>query len=352
MARQIKIKEIAKLAGVSAGTVDRVLHNRGKVSAKAQASVEKVLSEVNYKLDIHTSAISFRKEFHILVILPKATCGGYWKMQRRGISDALEEYSDINTSCIWMEYDQFDLKDCHRVYTEALEVKGIDAFIIGPTFIQETRLLCSALEKRGTPYFFVDAVPSETNPWASFSSDQMAAGMVMAKMICRMFRSDNDEIAVLDAHREGVEVPLNPALRFIGFRSVLEERGILLRLRSDTISPNDMKKTEERVASMLKRFPSVRIIAVLNSMGYLVADAVKKAGENVPVVCFDVTEENATRLEDGSIAALLGQRPHRQGFEALKAAINCLLYRQKEANPQHIMPIDIIVKDNLPYYQE
>lgn len=37
------IKDIARMAGVSAGTVDRVLHNRGDVSPKSKAKVQKVL---------------------------------------------------------------------------------------------------------------------------------------------------------------------------------------------------------------------------------------------------------------------------------------------------------------------
>ena len=41
MAKQVKIKDIAKMAGVSAGTVDRILHNRGKVSKASREAVEK-----------------------------------------------------------------------------------------------------------------------------------------------------------------------------------------------------------------------------------------------------------------------------------------------------------------------
>ncbi|HNX12560.1 MAG TPA: LacI family DNA-binding transcriptional regulator, partial [Paludibacteraceae bacterium] len=43
---KVRIKDIAVLAGVSEGTVDRVLHNRGEVSKKSKEAVEKVLKEI------------------------------------------------------------------------------------------------------------------------------------------------------------------------------------------------------------------------------------------------------------------------------------------------------------------
>ena len=40
------------MAGVSAGTVDRVLHNRGDVSEKSKEKVQKVLDEINYQPNV------------------------------------------------------------------------------------------------------------------------------------------------------------------------------------------------------------------------------------------------------------------------------------------------------------
>ena len=45
----IRIKDIAKMAGVSAGTIDRVLHNRGRVSEENLKKVNAVLKMVNYQ---------------------------------------------------------------------------------------------------------------------------------------------------------------------------------------------------------------------------------------------------------------------------------------------------------------
>ena len=58
---KIRIKDIARLANVSTGTVDRVLHNRGEVSAKSREKVEKVLKEINYQPNIYASALASKK---------------------------------------------------------------------------------------------------------------------------------------------------------------------------------------------------------------------------------------------------------------------------------------------------
>ncbi|MBR4729869.1 MAG: LacI family DNA-binding transcriptional regulator, partial [Prevotella sp.] len=44
----IRIKDIAERAGVSVGTVDRVLHNRPNVSKVALEKVNKALEEMDY----------------------------------------------------------------------------------------------------------------------------------------------------------------------------------------------------------------------------------------------------------------------------------------------------------------
>ena len=44
---KIRIKDVAELAGVSVGTVDRVLHNRPNVSEDARKKVEKALKDMD-----------------------------------------------------------------------------------------------------------------------------------------------------------------------------------------------------------------------------------------------------------------------------------------------------------------
>ena len=46
------VQEIAKLANVSAGTVDRVLHNRKGVSQKTKEKIQAIIAEHDYKPNI------------------------------------------------------------------------------------------------------------------------------------------------------------------------------------------------------------------------------------------------------------------------------------------------------------
>ena len=64
------IKDIARMAGVSAGTVDRVLHNRGDVSAASLEKVRKVLDEISYQPNMFAIGLAAKKRYSTVSIIP------------------------------------------------------------------------------------------------------------------------------------------------------------------------------------------------------------------------------------------------------------------------------------------
>ena len=95
MDKKIRIKDIARMAGVSAGTVDRVLHNRGNVSDDARKAVEKIIKQVDYKPNMHVSSLSLKRKYKIAVTTPQYSSGAYWESIHKGIKYALDEYENI-----------------------------------------------------------------------------------------------------------------------------------------------------------------------------------------------------------------------------------------------------------------
>ncbi|QEN03433.1 LacI family DNA-binding transcriptional regulator [Thiospirochaeta perfilievii] len=60
------IKEIADAAGVSVGTVDRILHNRGRFSAETAKKVQILVSEMGYSLTCMLEDLKNHPSTHFL----------------------------------------------------------------------------------------------------------------------------------------------------------------------------------------------------------------------------------------------------------------------------------------------
>lgn len=351
MARQVKIKDIAQMAGVSVGTVDRVLHNRGNVSAKSLKAVEEVLSEVSYRYNIHTSAISLRKEYKIAIAIPTAIKGEYWGAIQDGITHAINEYSDVRLNCLFSFYNQFDIYSCRSSFDGIISQQP-DAVIIGPTFRSETQKLCAELDSNRIPYVFVDAVIEGTSPIASYSTDQYACGYLLGRLL-RTFTPADSEYAIMSSQRIGNERSSNSLERKKGFKDYFRSAGLEEKIKETSFSVLDPQESEKKILDFIRENPGIHGMAIMNSRGYILSEILSKNNiRDISLVSFDLTLNNTRGIRDWSISAILCQRPELQGFHALKSVIRRLLYNQEEETVHHIMPIDIIVKENLPYYRE
>lgn len=349
MAKQLTIKQISELSGVSAGTVDRILHNRGKVSEESRQKVEAVLSREGYKYNIHTSAVSLKKSYVIVVLCPVVVPGGYWQQIREGISKATEEYSDIDIRIIDLPYNQYDYDSSCEVYGK---VSGYDpdAVIIGGTFAELTRRLCKNLDGRSIPYVFVDAAFGDCHPVGCFTPDQKRCGRVMARMADSMIAPEG-KITVLRINRSGDVHSHNTDNRMAGLMEYFRDGRRHVEQKFFTVSgwKNELADfVRELVADS-----GAGALIVMSSWGHHICDAMKASGiadsSGKTVVCgFDATDDNLRCLRDGSMTFILDQHPQSQGFRSLEQLIRFLLYRttlsEKDSGS---IPVNILIKEML-----
>ena len=351
MAKKVTIKEIATLAEVSPGTVDRVLHNRGAVSEHARQKIERVLADIDYRYNIHTSAISLKKIFKIVISIPETKDGEYWGLIRNGIETALFEYSDVDITCKYFLYDQFDISSCRDAFQKVV-AEDTDIVLFAPIFMDDSYNLCRELDSKKVPYIFMDSTLEDANPLAIICGNQKACGKLAARILESKMGIINT-LAILSPQRAGEIKAKNSLERKIGFIEYFHKRNRLKKIKESSFSVIEPKTGEKQILKFIKSNKNVKGIAVLNSRGYLVAETLKKENiNNISLISFDLTEQNKKLLEEGYISALICQRPQHQGFLAIKTAINHLLYKNVTPGTNYLMPIDIIFKDNLPYYNE
>lgn len=84
----VRIKDIALKAGVSTGTVDRVLHSRGRVAPDVEKRVLAILAEMNYEPNLIARALGSKKVYRIAALIPDPACDSYWLEPQQGVEQA------------------------------------------------------------------------------------------------------------------------------------------------------------------------------------------------------------------------------------------------------------------------
>ncbi len=350
MSKKIRIKDIAHLAGVSPGTVDRVLHNRGNVSPAARKAIEAVLKQVGYQPNIHLSGISLRRHYKIVVSIPEFKKGEYWESTYKGILRAIQVYENIRIECKFMYYNQFDLYACRSTF-EKISAENPDGVIIGPTFRDETVFLTALLEEREIPYVYVDSTIDCTFPLAYFASDPYTCGYLMGKLLDTITPPDS-EYALFQAIRVGDSSANTTILRKQGLMTYISEHGQTKLLHRISFSVMEPERNGEIIGDFFEQHPQVRGAVVLSSRSSVIASYLHEHRiGHVRLIGIDLTEANSREIKNGNIDFVLGQRPEQQGYMAVKALIQYLIYGSK-VKSANIMPLDIITRENLDLYNE
>jgi transcriptional regulator with XRE-family HTH domain len=78
---RMTLREIAEAAGISIGTVDRVLHGRGRVSAATKEKVEALIAESDYKPNLVARQLKLNRHYSFACLIPSlGEDSGYWRI--------------------------------------------------------------------------------------------------------------------------------------------------------------------------------------------------------------------------------------------------------------------------------
>ena len=153
---RIRIKDIARLADVSVGTVDRVLHGRTGVSEASRKRVEEILKQLDYQPNMYASALASNKKYLFVCLLPQHKEGDYWTDVELGMKRAVETFSDFHITLSVMYYDQYEYSSFINAGEEILKQEP-DGVLLAPTIPEMTARFTDKLQEREIPYIFIDS---------------------------------------------------------------------------------------------------------------------------------------------------------------------------------------------------
>lgn len=345
------VKEIARRANVSIGTVDRVLHNRAGVSEKTRTKVNSIITALNYQPNILARRLASRKVLQFAVLIPDVSEEThYWEAPREGVLQAANELKSFGINVLTFLYDQNN-KQSFLDQVKAIKRKKVDAVLLAPFFIDESISFSNDCKTAGIPFVFINSDIPGQGSLCYIGPNLYQSGFLAAQLVSFSV-PEKSKLLVVNVSKEIKNNSYNRLLRKEeGFRAFFEQQG-----RQHEIIRLDIRKTDDRtiaknIVGILEQNPDLRAVFVTNSRVGTVAAAIKKTGrKQIFLVGYDYLEENNILLREGIINFLVCHKPQEQGYKGIMTLYQHLVLGNEIA-PVYYMPIDIVSSENQDYYR-
>lgn len=350
---KVKISDIAKRAGVSTGTVDRVIHNRDEVSAKTRNKVLEIMVDMNYKPDILASFLASRKTIRFASIIPEASDDSlFWMDPAKGLVKALEQVKHYGIDHEIYYYKYFE-KGSFKSAIERAKEWSPDGIVLAPLFPDLTSEFVAYCQEKAIHVVFINMNYSNIPKLSFVGQDALRSGMVAARLLDLGMRTDDALIIVNIMNNKVGNKHLTT--REEGFRSYfLESDGSYKReLRTIDIHSSDKRQVSEEIEMAILTNGNIKKpagIFVTNSRVFHVADFLEENSETgIRLVGYDLLETNIRHLRNNVIDFLISQNPVEQGYRSFMALFETLVLK-KVIPANQCLPIDIITKENIDFY--
>lgn len=344
----IRIVDIAEMAGVSVGTVDRVIHDRGRVSEENRKKVKAILEKVNYHPNMMARSLASKKQYHFVAIIPSYNEGEYWEAISEGIDKAASEMENYNVNVTKLYFDQYDNRTFDSVLA-TLREQSLDGILVATLFTDSVIRLSRDLDIKDIPYIYMDSNIQGQNQLAYFGTESYDAGVIAAKLLMDKIQAGSDILIARIVHA-GKNDSNQGTNRKKGFCQYLQDSQFSGKLHEVELKINDPDYNFMKLDETFKMNSAIEGAVIFNSTCFILGHYLKaREMKNIKLVGYDLIEKNTTLLSEGIITSLIAQRPEQQGYNGIKSLCYHLIFKQ---SPEKInlMPIDILIKENLKYY--
>ncbi|MCJ8163809.1 substrate-binding domain-containing protein [Pontibacter sp. E15-1] len=349
MDRIVRIKDIAEKANVSTGTVDRVLHDRGRVAEDVRRRVLRIAEELNYKPNLLARALVTNKTYTLAALLPDPAADSYWQAPKDGVEKAENELKQYGVRVEQYIFDPFDPDSFSRA-AEKVAATTLAGVLVAPIFYRQSLAFFNTWKRQGIPFVLFNTHIPDYEPLMYIGQDSYQSGFLAGKLLHYGCKA---EATFVVAHiEEDVENSSHLIRKEQGFKDYFAQHDPDGRYR---VLSSDLRRSESHtIAQQLDRLfqeeAGIKGIFVTTSKASVIADYLHQRQKGqISLVGYDLIARNLHYLDNGVIDFLINQNPKGQGYWGIHALADHLVFGKK-SNPIKYLPLDIITKENLQYY--
>lgn len=338
----VTLKQLAELCGVSRGTVDRVVNNRGKVKPEKAEMIRRMAKKLNYQPNpVGKALIASRKNLSAAIVIPSVGIA-FFDDVIAALEKAADKYELFGLTVKWYLSRGYEVEEQLRVLEEL--PPSTNALIINP--INDPRIIAKLQELQENGIFVVtlnndvEQIGHHHYVGPDYYNGGQTAGALM-------------KILNGQPHIFGVTLGSRQLLghqqRLKGFEDAIKtipdaEIAAVWEDNDDDI------QAYENTRAMLTAHPEIEAVFLASSGGaYGTCRAICSLHRenDLWVIAFDSTKPIIEMMEKGIINAVLYQHPNQQGNRAMQIVYDYLFSGLLPDHEQHIVQNEIRLLPNL-----
>lgn len=336
---RISQQKVADVAGVSRGTVDRVINGKPNVKPETKERVLRAITELGYSPNTNGRALALcNREFSFCAVYPGIEIP-YFSDVLTGIDGALNELHDFNLSLESIFTHGLSTEDV----IERIDACPAQAFMVALEDTPEIRACIRRKTEQGIPVITFNTDIHDCGRLCFVGQDLYKSGRIAASLMLKLFPDGSAGIVVVtgntqfQAHRARTD----------GFADVIRQSGKDIEIVKLLETDDEQEKTYDRLSHALRDQQGIDGIYLASGHIEAAIRAIKETGKKYSVVVNDLSPMIKDSLKNGTFDFTIYQNPYEQGYRPIRLLFDFLLNGQKPSQELYFTENTIITDEVL-----
>ena len=332
----VTLAEIAALAGVSRGTVDRALNDRGRVDPKVAARVRRIAAERGYRPNRAGRMLARAKNPIRIGVIVQSVETMFMHTVFEEIERASAHFTTTGAEVLVRPLEGIDAQQQLDVIDELLEA-GVQGIALSPAEDERIRARIQELSGRMPVVTFNSDLPV-SGRLCYVGVDNFACGRMSAGLMDLLLAGHGEVLLVA-----GQENNWSHQQRVDGFQTEAAANFPGLSLLPPQTCGDDQQLAHDIVCRAVQEHPSLRGVYVSVNGQLGACDALRELGlqGKVHLICHDLIPANTENVRRGLIDFLIDQDAALQGARPIELLMDYLLAGEKPETDRILACIDI-----------
>ncbi|BCJ92918.1 LacI family transcriptional regulator [Anaerocolumna cellulosilytica] len=338
----VTIRQIAEISGVSRGTVDRVLNNRGRVNPATEKLVRKVADELGYQPNVAGKALAAIKKNFIIGIILSSEGNAFFDDVIAGIRQAEKEAASYGIQVVLKTMKGYDASVQLSLIRELKA--NIHTLILQPINDESVVQEINSLSEQDIPVITLNNDIHNSRRLCYVGSDYFKSGETACGCLGLLTRGKAN-IGIVTG---SVKI-LGHNQRILGFNSILERKYMDFYVADIIETNDDDQQGYTQTLKMLENHPEINALYIVAAGAVGVCKAVTELGKEmaIDIVACDTTPAVKELIQQGLIKATICQQPYVQGYQSLTLAVEFLIHGAIPKQEYYIINSEIKIPENL-----